>query len=364
MMRRPRFIPFALACLLSVGAAHAGDMTMVAEKLPPLPKGHAASMDAEFHFAAVAMSDDDAPVTVRLADGPRPVVLVLMSLTSVEWRFSGARERLRAVVVVGDGVAGRSLLAELPEGVAAYRLSQDLSEGQRRADWSEGAPITKGGQRLDPSFRISARDVAAAGVAATGYSDGFASLSIGWRSRVLDVPGRNKAEISVRELHDIVADIAAHPEARGVSPLRDRLAKLGDAPGLVWRGATHHELHSVHLEACAASQPSPQQQHVLVPPTGRPIILALHTDCDMEWVVEVEYGAQLTGVVLLGTIVPLRLTLPADVPVTLAVNDLVPGANDWAALADPGENGAWQRLQRGRLHLEQYRVTGKALTLR
>lgn len=352
----------AVLCGILYSSAWAGEVPRVADTLPVLTRETLARLDAERHLAAVALSEDDAPVTVRVAEGPRPVVLVLMALTAVEWRLEGALPRLKAVVVV-DHYDSRSLLAGLPEGIVAYRTDPRFSmRHTRQRECSAAAPRSPGGQCLDPAFHITAEQITAAAVAVTGDPDGFASLAVGSRSRRLDVPGRAGVGMSLGEARDLLA--TSDPRLAG---WRDRLAALGNHPGLTLGKGGGQELHMVEAGPCLAGQTCSPQQKIIVPPTGRPIVLALRANRDLTWSVETEYGAQLAGIALLGGTAPLGLQAPADLPVTVLLDDLVPGPNPIAALMDQPERDRQGRRQRnggGWERLERYLANGQPVTLR
>lgn len=362
-------IAFAAAMLCGVlcGSAWAGEVPRVADTLPVLTRETLAGLDAETHLAAVALSDDDSPVTVRLAEGPRPVVLVLMALTAVEWRLEGALPRLKAVVVA-DQNDSRSLLTGLPEVIPAYRTDPRLSRRHdRKRECSAAAPRSPGGQCLDPAVHVTTEQIAAAAAAVTGYSDGFASLAVGWRSRGLDVPGRPGVGMSLGDARDHLAtQAAAVPDPR-LAGWRDRLAALGNHPGLTLGKGSGQELHMVEAGPCLAGQACSPQQKIIVPPTGRPIVLALRSNRDLAWSVETEYGARLAGIALLGGTAPLGLQAPADLPVTVLLDGLAPGPNPIAALMDEPERNRQGRRQRdggGWERLERYLATGQPVALR
>jgi hypothetical protein len=198
----------------------------------------------------------------------------------------------------------------------------------------------------------------------TGNGDGFASVSVGWRSRTLAVPGRTEAALSLDAARTLLAQKQAEqPEDKAPALIRERLARLGDHPALALAKGDGRELHVVEVGPCLAGRRCDSRQRIIVPPTGRPIVLALRASRDMEWTVETEYGAQLAGIALLGSVAPLGLSAPERVPVAVLLDEVRLGADPIVSLLEqpPGRHkdktGGWERLDR-------YLAAGQPITLR
>jgi hypothetical protein len=348
----------ALLCVLagSVQAADPASTVPVSRRVEALPEIGTDRLAGlgEVHFAGVALSDDDAPIVVTVAEGESPIVLALMSLSTVEWRFTGAVDRLRAVVVVRPHTVGRSLLTGLPDSVPAFRPSLELRHNEWRQNCPATAPRSPGGQCLDPAFRIDGESIGGAALTMTGKRDGFSSLSVRWRSRALAVPGRPDVARSVGEARALLGEPA-------LSVLRDRLGGLGNPPVLSVAHGVGRELHVVDAAPCSIGLDCPSHQAVTVPPTGQPLVLALRASRDVNWRVEVEYGARLAGILLLGETAPLSLQAPAEVPVAVLLDALSEGTHPILHLLEPSQR---ERDLRGWERLERYPATGHPITLR
>ena len=348
---------------LSVTAAQAGERRVVTGALPELDYSGLPPFAAEAHLAGVALSEDDAPVTVRIAEGQTPMVLVLQSLSPVDWRLSGAVQRLQAVVVINQNPDHSSLLSGVPEGVPLYQPSR---HSYRRAPLRDRpcpltAPISPGGQCLDPDLRIRPEHLDSVPLLS---ATGVVSLSTAWRTRFLEVPGRREAALSLAEARDLVAQRKTQqPDNKPLSALAERLPRLGDHPGLTVGSGGGHELHLVDVGPCLANRPCEKQQRIAIPPSGRPIILALRGNRDLEWLVEPDYGARLAGIVLMGDTISATLHAPPEVPVAVLTEDLALGRDSIRRVVNPsagaraGDIGAWERFER-------YLGDGRPVTLR
>jgi hypothetical protein len=355
-------ISLAIVLALCAATARAGERRVVTGALPELRDTGLPPFTAEVHLAGVALSEDDAPVTVRIAEGTTPMVLVLQSLSEVDWRLSGAVQRLQAVMVINQDPSHRSVLSGVPEGIPLYQPSNSY----RRAPLGHWpcpptAPVSAGGQCLDPALRIRQEHLdSVPWLSPTGV----VSYNLAWRTRHLEVPGRREAALSLAEARDLVAQLQTQqPGRKPLSVLAERLARLGDHPGLAVGSGGGHELHLVDVGPCLANRPCERQQRVAIAPSGRPIILALRGNRDLEWLVEPDYGARLAGVVLMGDTLPVALHAPPEVPVAVLTKDLALGRDSLRRVITPSADtrpddiGAWERFER-------YLGDGRPVTLR
>ena len=358
-----RFFFWAALLGLSAVAAQADERRVVTGSLPSLTYSGLPPFTAEAHLAGVALSEDDAPVTVRIADGATPIVLVLQSLSEVEWQVTGAVGRLQAVVVINQNPGHRSLLSGVPESVPLHQPDRHsyMRAALRDRPCPPTAALSPGGQCLDPDLRLRREHLGSVPLISR---TGVVSHNIAWRTRHLDVPGRPEATLSLDEARNLATQLMTQqPANRPLSLLAERLRRLGDHPALTLGSGGGHELHLVDVGPCLPQRPCEKRQRVVIPPSGRPIILALRGNRDLEWLVEPDYGARLAGIVLMGDTLPVGLSAPAEVPVAVLTEDLTLGRDPIRRVADPspgarpGDIGAWERFER-------YYGDGRPVTLR